>query len=179
MGNCNVVDGRTSTGTTARERSDAGRRIGEIETAVGRVLADLRALVGLTQAQVAERCPGVDRTELARWENGTMLWRWLPHVPSLAKVLGSQVNALAYRFLATDALREAMEVTHEALVTRALAEILDERAKADPTPSFEAPTVEEVAARAGIESPRDFVVENQLKYIVAETRFGGRRRFPR
>jgi transcriptional regulator with XRE-family HTH domain len=157
--------------SAAREKADA------MELAIGRELVALREAKKLSQEEAAKGAE-LDRGELARYESGHFVWRLLRHAPKLATVLGPRVTQLAYLYLAANARAEADELAFEARVTAALADILDKRASAKVTPALEAPSIAEVARKAGIQKPSDFVGEDRMRYLILDTRRAGHRRFP-
>jgi transcriptional regulator with XRE-family HTH domain len=93
---------------------------------IGRSLQVLRHREGMTLAQVAAQCEGLDVAALSLFEHGEQLRRLHRHAPNLARVLGNEVYRLA--FDAITVLVEEDELgDFDQRVLQVLRDILQER----------------------------------------------------
>jgi len=96
------------------------------KTLTGRSLHALRQGKGLTLAQVAAQCEGLDIAALSLFERGEQLRRLHRHAPQLAKVLGNEVYRLAFE--AINVLVEEDELgDFDRRVLQALTGMIEER----------------------------------------------------
>jgi transcriptional regulator with XRE-family HTH domain len=143
---------------------------------IGRRLQELRNTKGLTLAQVAAQCEGLDIAALSLFERGEQLRRLHRHAPSLARILGNEVYRLA--FDAITVLVEEDEVGEfDRRLLQALREILEERVGSigregparrrswDRRRWGPMPDIQELAERLGLVEPGepvDLVEANRL-----------------
>jgi transcriptional regulator with XRE-family HTH domain len=143
---------------------------------IGRRLQELRNTKGLTLAQVAGQCEGLDIAALSLFERGEQLRRLHRHAPDLARILGNEVYRLA--FDAITVLVEEDEVgDFDRRLLRALREMLEERVGSiegggpargrswDRRRWGPMPNMQELAERLGLAKPGepvDLVEANRL-----------------